>query len=65
MYPIRPFAISPAKGARTSIYLASESDIGTGDYYFRSQTSTPSVAARNDEAARRLWAISEELTARG
>ena len=65
MYPIRPFAISPTKGARTSIYLASESDIGTGDYYFRCHTSTPSVAARNDEAARRLWAISEELTARG
>lgn len=65
MYPIRPFAISPAKGARTSIYLASESDISTGEYYFRCRTSTPSVAARNDEAARRLWAISEELTARG
>jgi NAD(P)-dependent dehydrogenase (short-subunit alcohol dehydrogenase family) len=61
----RPFAISPEKGARTSIYLASSPEVAavTGQYYFRCKPSTPSRVALDDEAARRLWAVSEELVA--
>ena len=61
----RPFAISSEKGARTSIYLASAPEVAdvSGQYFFRCKPSTPSAVARDDEAARRLWAVSEELVA--
>lgn len=60
----RPFAISPAKGAQTSIYIASSPDIEgvTGQYFFRSTLASESDAARDDAAAVRLWEISEKLT---
>lgn len=59
----RPFAISPEKGARTSVWLASSPDVEgqSGGYYYKCKPSTPTAAARDDEAARRLWAASEEL----
>jgi len=62
----RPFAISPEKGARTSIYVASSPEVDgvSGAYFFKCREKEPSAAARDDEAARRLWAVSEELVAR-
>ena len=61
----RPFAISPEKGARPSIYLASSPEVAdvTGGYFYKCKPSTPTSVARDDEAARRLWAVSEELVA--
>jgi NAD(P)-dependent dehydrogenase (short-subunit alcohol dehydrogenase family) len=61
----RPFAISPEKGARTSIYLATSPDVAdvTGGYFYKCRPSTPTKIALDDEAARRLWAVSEELVA--
>jgi NAD(P)-dependent dehydrogenase (short-subunit alcohol dehydrogenase family) len=58
-----PFAISPAKGARTAIYLASSPDVDgvTGGYFYKCKPVTPSKAARDDAAARRLWDVSEKL----
>jgi NAD(P)-dependent dehydrogenase (short-subunit alcohol dehydrogenase family) len=60
------FAIRPEEGAKTSIYLATSPAVAdvTGGYFYRSQPAEPSPAARDDEAARRLWQLSEELTAR-
>ena len=59
----RPFAISAEKGARTSVYLASSPDVAgvSGAYFYKCREKEPSAAARDDEAARRLWAVSEEL----
>jgi NAD(P)-dependent dehydrogenase (short-subunit alcohol dehydrogenase family) len=59
----RPFALSPQKGARTSVYLASSPEVAdvSGAYFYRCREKQPSAAARDDEAARRLWAASEEL----
>lgn len=59
----RPFFLSPAGGAKTSVYLASSPDVEgqTGGYYTRSRPSRPSASARDDEAARRLWEVSEQL----
>jgi NAD(P)-dependent dehydrogenase (short-subunit alcohol dehydrogenase family) len=59
----QPFALSPEKGARTSIYLAESPDVAdiTGGYFYKSKPSQPSKVALDDEAARRLWAVSEEL----
>jgi NAD(P)-dependent dehydrogenase (short-subunit alcohol dehydrogenase family) len=51
------FAQPAAVGARTQVYLASAPELGgvTGGYWTRSEQATPSVAARDDEAAARLW----------
>jgi NAD(P)-dependent dehydrogenase (short-subunit alcohol dehydrogenase family) len=64
-YIAGPFAISPEKGARTSIYLASSPDVegATGGYYYRCQARAPSQQAQDDDAARRLWDASEKLVA--
>jgi len=60
-----PFMRSPAKGAETSIYLATSPEVEgvTGRYFFNSKEKQPSKAARNEEDARKLWQISEEMTA--
>ncbi len=61
----RPIAISPEKGARTSIWLATAPSLAatTGEYFYKCAPSTPTAVARDDESARRLWAVSEELVA--
>ena len=62
-----PFARSSRRGADTAVYLASSPDVDgvTGRYYVDRRERTPSAAARDDEAARRLWAESERLTGVG
>jgi len=58
-----PLAISPAKGAETSVYVASSPQLDgvTGQYFAKSAFAKPSKAAEDDDAARRLWAVSEQL----
>lgn len=60
---VRPFAISSIEGARTSIYLASSPDVEelTGHYFYKCAPTAPSTVAHDDDAAKRLWAVSEEL----
>lgn len=64
----RPFMVSPHRGAQPIIRLASlpEYETATGGYYVAGYLSRcarhqPSAAARDPEAARRLWALSEQL----
>jgi NAD(P)-dependent dehydrogenase (short-subunit alcohol dehydrogenase family) len=61
----RPFMLTPARGARTSVYLASSPEIAghTGEYWVRCRPRTPTDAAQDDDAARRLWELSERLVA--
>lgn len=61
----RPFAVSPARGARTSVYLASSPEVAdvTGKYFARCREARLSSIATDDDAARRLWSVSEELVA--
>lgn len=58
------FAISPEKGAETSVHLASEEGVAgeTGGYYIKKKRVQPSRAARNAETAKRLWTESLRLT---
>ena len=51
------FAISPAKGAETIVYLASSPDIveTTGQYFYKSVPTTPSSWAQDDRSALLLW----------
>jgi len=62
---LRPFAISSEKGALTSIYLCSSPDVEgvTGQYFVKGKAVPPAARALDDEAAARLWEISEKLTA--
>jgi NAD(P)-dependent dehydrogenase (short-subunit alcohol dehydrogenase family) len=59
------FYVSPERGARTTVFLASDPDVAprTGGYYVRCREHRPSRAARDDAAARRLWDVSEQLVA--
>lgn len=61
-----PFFLTPEKGARTSIYLASSPDVSgvSGKYFINCKPRLPSKAAQDDGAAKRLWQISEELVDR-
>jgi NAD(P)-dependent dehydrogenase (short-subunit alcohol dehydrogenase family) len=58
------FAISPEEGARTIVYLASSPDVASisGRYFIEEKEARPSPAACDENAARRLWQISAELT---
>jgi NAD(P)-dependent dehydrogenase (short-subunit alcohol dehydrogenase family) len=64
-YLAGPFAISPEKGARTTIYLASSPEVDgvSGGYFYKCKPATPSAVARDDAAAGRLWDVSEQLVA--
>lgn len=59
----RPFMLSPASGAKTSIHLASSPEVEgkTGGYYRRCKAVQPSTHAQDRAAAERLWQVSEEL----
>jgi NAD(P)-dependent dehydrogenase (short-subunit alcohol dehydrogenase family) len=58
-----PFFLSPAEGARTSIYLASSPDVAgvSGEYFVKCRPKEPRRWAQDPNAARRLWQVSEEL----
>ena len=57
-------AVAPEEGARTPAYLASSPEVEgvSGGYFVRCRLVTPSAAARDNDAARRLWRLSEEMT---
>jgi retinol dehydrogenase 12 len=58
---------SPAEGARTSLYLAMSPAVEgvTGRYFEHGSEASPDPAACDDDAAERLWRISDELTSSG
>jgi NAD(P)-dependent dehydrogenase (short-subunit alcohol dehydrogenase family) len=64
MTAIRPFMRSPEKGAETLVWLVESADAAdeNGGYFVDCRRRTPSAAAQDVEAARRLWEVSEEQT---
>lgn len=61
----RPFLLTAEKGADTLIELAA-SPVYTGvsgKYFYKRREKTPRRPALDDDAAERLWALSEALTA--
>ena len=62
MTVIRPFERSPEKGAETLVWLVESPEVAdqSGGYFIDRRRQTPSPAAQDAEAARRLWEISEE-----
>ncbi len=60
-----PLVLTPERGADTVLHLASAPEVAgmSGHYFVRRKSVRPSRASRDDDAARRLWAASEALTA--
>jgi NAD(P)-dependent dehydrogenase (short-subunit alcohol dehydrogenase family) len=58
------FLRTPAKGAETSVYLATSPEMEgiTGRYFSDCREARPSRMAEDDAAAKRLWEISARLT---
>eukprot|EP00798_Chlamydomonas_sp_ICE-L_P014350 gene14350-20345_t len=59
------FFLTPEDGAKTSIYLASSPDVDTttGKYFSECKVIFSSPSSYDAEVARKLWQLSEELTA--
>jgi NAD(P)-dependent dehydrogenase (short-subunit alcohol dehydrogenase family) len=62
---IRPFEISAAAGAKTSIHLATSAAVEgkTGLYWVRRKPGHMSTQAHSNEQATRLWEVSETVLA--
>jgi NAD(P)-dependent dehydrogenase (short-subunit alcohol dehydrogenase family) len=62
---VRPFLISEERGAQTPIWLASSPDVEgvTGKYFTKKKELRSSKESYDPEVARRLWEMSERLTA--
>jgi NAD(P)-dependent dehydrogenase (short-subunit alcohol dehydrogenase family) len=60
-------ALSPERGARTSIYLASSPDVEglSGRYFVKEKAEDSSPQSRDPAAAERLWNLSAEMTGVG
>lgn len=60
---LKPFLSTPAKGADTSVHLATapHADLKAGIYWSNQRPKQPSPAALDTDAARRLWDLSATL----
>jgi len=60
---LKPFFRSPARGADTTIHVATAPELATttGEYFVDRKVTKPTAHARDDETARRLWERSAEL----
>ncbi len=63
--PFRKTLLTPEQGADTVVWLASAPEVEgvTGRYFVARREVEPEPQGRDDGDARRLWALSEELTA--
>jgi NAD(P)-dependent dehydrogenase (short-subunit alcohol dehydrogenase family) len=61
---LKPFMRTPAQGAATAVYLASDAAVAgvTGEYFKDERPARSSAASQDPDAARRLWEISERMT---
>jgi NAD(P)-dependent dehydrogenase (short-subunit alcohol dehydrogenase family) len=61
---IRLTGLTPEQGAKLLIYLAASSEVEgvSGEYFSRGKAMRSSALSYDQEVARRLWQVSEELT---
>jgi NAD(P)-dependent dehydrogenase (short-subunit alcohol dehydrogenase family) len=62
-----PFLLSPEKGARTSVYLATSPEVEgvSGKYFDKSKAVASSQESYDTQVARRLWDVSNQMTRQG
>ena len=60
---LKPFFLTPAEGAATAIYLATDESVGhvSGGCFYKCHIAKSSKRSKSRKAARRLFAISEEM----
>jgi NAD(P)-dependent dehydrogenase (short-subunit alcohol dehydrogenase family) len=63
---VGPLQKSPVKGAATPLHVVASPEVSgvNGAYFEKSEVAEPSVLARDDASAARLWSLSEQLTGR-
>ncbi|WP_420642290.1 SDR family oxidoreductase [Candidatus Leptofilum sp.] len=61
---LRPFLLTPEKGAETQIYLASSPEVEgiTGKYFDKKKPVQSSKESYDTAVAQRLWQVSDQLT---
>jgi hypothetical protein len=61
---MRPFFISPATAAKRILYVATSPDLDgvNGKYFTKMHEVKSSQESYEDDSAKRLWQISEQLT---
>ena len=60
---LKPFFLTPAQGAATAIYLASDDAVAhiSGGYFYKCRIAKSSKRSKSRKTARRLYELSEEL----
>ena len=60
---LKPFFQTPAEGARTAIFLATDESVKdiTGEYFYRCKIANSSRRSKDMELAKRLYEFSEQL----
>lgn len=61
---VRPFFLTPEKGAETQIYLATSDEVKdvTGKYFDKKRAIPSSSNSHSKEAQKKLWELSEKLS---
>lgn len=59
---VKPFVLTPDKGAETLVYLAhtDELNASNGSYWYKQKPKKPNALAQDDQKAEQLWKLSEE-----
>ena len=60
---LKPFFQTPAEGAKTAVFLATDPSLAhvTGGYFYRSKPAKSSKRSKDRRLAKRLFEFSEEL----
>lgn len=60
---LKPFMVTPKKGAETSLYLATSPEVEgvSGKYFVKCKPKAPNKLAESREMAKKLWELSEGL----
>ncbi len=60
---LKPFFLTPAEGARTAIYLATDESVKdiSGEYFYKCKIAKSSKRSKDPELAKRLFELSEQL----
>jgi len=60
---IRPMMMTPEKGAKTSVYLASSAEVlkVNGKYFTKCKEKEPARLAKDETLAKQLWEVSEGM----
>ena len=60
---LRPFFQTPAEGARTAVFLATDESVKeiTGEYFYKCKIAKSSKRSHDMEVAGRLWELSERM----